>query len=108
MAAASSTVTVNRSCFSHERRRRSLLLLLAEEVPAPSAMGQQLRVSTKDTTKKGTLECRRLVVVVMVVRTWCNAGVSVQSCAHVQLIKKASTNVRASSAGLTSRKPLRL
>ena len=46
-----------------------------------------------------------VVVVVVVVRTLCNAQVSVQLCAQMQLIKKASTIVLASSAGLSSRNP---
>ena len=46
-----------------------------------------------------------VLVVVVVVRTWCNAQVSVHLCAQVQLIKKASTSVLASSAGLSSRQP---
>ena len=48
------------------------------------------------------------LLVVVVVRTICNAQVSVHLCAQVQLIKKASTIVLASSAGLSSRNPLRL
>ena len=49
-----------------------------------------------------------VVVVVVVVRTLRNAQVSVHLCAQMQLIKKASTIVLASSAGLSSRNPLRL
>ena len=46
-----------------------------------------------------------VVVVVVVVRTICNAQVSVHLCAQVQLIKKATTIVLASSAGLSSPTP---
>ena len=49
-----------------------------------------------------------VAVVVVVVQTICNAQVSVHLCAQVQLIKKGSTSVPASSAGLSSRYPLRL
>ena len=51
-----------------------------------------------------TLEQNRRLVVV-VVRTWCYTWVSVHPCARVHLIKKANTNVLASSAGQSSRKP---
>ena len=47
-------------------------------------------------------------MVVVVVRTIDNEDVSDHVNACMQLIKKANTNVLASSAGLSSRKPLRL
>ena len=65
VAAASSIATVIRACRSHERRRRSLLLL-AEEDPAWSLMATTgfCEKATRDTV---TLECKRLVVVVVLV-----------------------------------------
>ena len=73
-AAARAIATVCRSCLAHERSRRSRRLLAA---PAWSLM--TTTEFREKLTRKSTCEPKRLVVVVVVVRTLCMTCVSIHA-----------------------------